>query len=98
MSIVRLTNLKQCINELKRHRFWIYSLNPLSKNPLFRELFEDRVAFLLGGESAGIKKGLEKCCDKSLFIFQKDSSSSYNVSVAVGITLAEFYRKRRFGV
>lgn len=88
------TSMHQVITELKKYEFWIYALDSHSQNTIWKESFEDRVAFVLGGESSGVKKGLKKLCDKQLSIPQRHKSASYNVSVAAGIALGECLRQR----
>lgn len=89
-------SLQQCVEELKKNRFWIYALDSQAEHSFFNEKFEGRVAFLLGGESSGLRKNLKKICDKQLFLPQKEKSASYNVSVSAGIVLAEYFRQRGF--
>lgn len=91
-------NLSQCLKELKENQFSIYALDFHSENLFWKEKFEGRVAFLLGGEQSGLRKGLKKFCDKVLFIHQKQKSASYNVSVVAGIVLWESFRQRSFNV
>ena len=94
VPVQRKDNLRQCLEELKKNQFWIYALDPCSKNSVWEEQFIGRTAFLLGGESSGLREGLKKTCDKMLFIPQKEKSASYNVSVAVGIVLGEYSRQK----
>lgn len=89
-------NLIQCVKELKKHKFWLYALDSLSKKSIWSEKFEGRTAFLLGGESSGLRKSLKKEGDCILSIAQKQKSASYNVSVAVALVLGECVRQRSF--
>lgn len=91
-------NLHQCIKELKQEGFWIYAMDTHSTNNLWNERFEGRTAFVFGGEKSGVRKGVNKQCDKTLSVSQKNKSASYNVSVTVGITLGECFRQRFFHV
>ena len=89
-------NLQSCLRELKSRQFWIYGLDSQSEESVWREKLEGRVAFLLGGESSGLKKGLKKACDKLLSIPQTQKSASYNVSVATALVLGEYFRQNGF--
>jgi len=91
-------NLHQCLEELKKHYFWIYALDSCSKKSIWMEKFEGRTAFLFGGEFSGLRKGLKKNCDDILSIPQKERSANYNVSVAAGIVLGERLRQKGFDV
>ena len=87
-------HLKSIVRALKRHSFWIYALSPSGKKSLWEEKLEAKKAFVLGGERSGLRPSLEKECDELLSISQKESSASYNVSVAAGMALYESERQR----
>ena len=91
-------SLRQCLEELKKNQYWIYGLDSRSKKSLWEENFEGRTAFVFGGEFSGLRKSLAKICDESLAIPQKQKGASYNVSVAVGLVLAERLRQRSLNV
>lgn len=93
IPIVLENNLRQCLEELKKNDFWIYALDSDSKNQLWQKKFEGRTAFVLGGESSGLREGLKKNCDEILSIPQSQKSASYNVSVVAGIVLGEYCRQ-----
>ncbi len=96
VPIEERNSLSQCIRELKKDQFFIYALDSHSKNLFWHEKFEGRVAFLLGGEHSGLRKGLKSLCDKILSVPQKYRPASYNVSVAAGMVLGECFRQRSF--
>ncbi len=89
------SSLRQCLRELKEREFGIYALSFTAKKSIWTEKFKGRTAFLLGGEASGFRKGLQNFCDEALYIPQKESSASYNVSVAAGIVLGELFRQKR---
>ena len=94
VPIERRDSVHQCLKELKKNQFWLYALDAHSSKSLWGEKFEGRTAFLLGGESSGLRKGLKTVCDDQLFIPQKEKLSSYNVSVVAGLVLGELKRQR----
>ena len=87
-------NFKLLIKELKENSFWLYALSPSAKKRLWEEDLPGKKAFIVGGEHAGIRQSLEKECDEFLSLPQKESSASYNVSVAVGMALYESKKKQ----
>ena len=82
------------VKNLKEKEFWIYGLDSSPGESLWEEDFEKRVAFIFGGEHTGLRSGLQKICDKKLFIPQAVKEASYNVSVAAGIVLGEYRRQQ----
>jgi len=90
-------NLNQCIEKLKKNQFWIYALDSRSPQRFWEKKLNGKVAFLLGGESSGLKLSLKKACDDILSVPQTSKNSSYNVSVTTGIILAECLRQRSSG-
>lgn len=80
---------------LRENQFSVYALDTHSRHCVFEEEFKGRVAFLLGGESKGLKQSLKKNCDKILSIPQTEEAASYNVSVTAGIVLGEYCRQKR---
>jgi len=95
VPVFKKHNLKTLIKDLKKHSFWIYALSPNGKKSLWEENLKGKKAFVLGTEHTGLRPSLEKECDELLSIPQKESSASYNVSVALGITLYENHRQNK---
>ena len=91
-------SLRQCLEQLKKQKFWIYALDPHSHKTVWKENLTERKAFVLGGEGLGIRKSLKNICDELLFIPQKSQSASYNVSVATAIVLSEAMRQKQLGL
>jgi 23S rRNA (guanosine2251-2'-O)-methyltransferase len=56
---------------------------------------EGRTALLVGGEGAGVRRGLLDACDGAVAIPLAAGVESLNVSVAVGVVLFETLRRRR---
>lgn len=90
---IQIGKLSEYFDILKENGFWIYGLGAENRESLWSQKLEGRLAFVMGGEHAGIRQSLKKACDKLLFIPQKEKSASYNVSVATGILLGECFRQ-----
>lgn len=90
---VEMVNISHCLKQLKQRHFQIYGLDGRSSHCLWQENFEGRVAFVLGGEKAGLKTLTKKNCDKLLSIPQKETRASYNVSVSAAVVLSECFRQ-----
>ena len=90
---LEVCHLKNLIKKMRPKGFWFYALSADSPHSLWNESLAPRSGFVLGGEQKGISPSLKKLCDKSLCVPQKTLSASYNVSVAGGIALAEYFRQ-----
>lgn len=88
IKIFRVVNIVNTINELKKHRFWIYGTT-LDEGPEVKHLNEVDFGFplvvVLGSEDKGIGRLVEKNCDVLVSIRQTGKMQSLNVSVASGI-------------
>jgi 23S rRNA (guanosine2251-2'-O)-methyltransferase len=78
LPVARVGNLRQAIETLKESGFWI----------------DGRIAFVLGGEGEGLHQHVRKHCDFLVRIPLAGRISSLNVSVACGIVLFEWKRRR----
>jgi 23S rRNA (guanosine2251-2'-O)-methyltransferase len=94
LPVVRIGNLSQTIEILKSRGFWIYGLDERGDVPYDRASFEGRIAIVLGSEGQGLHQQVRKHCDFLVSIPLAGRISSLNVSVACGIVLFEWKRRR----
>jgi len=87
-------NLVRAADQLKTAGFWIYGAD-VQGEPVHTKDLRGRVAFVLGGEGAGISRLLQECCDCNVRIPTNGRIDSLNVSVAAGVLLYEARRQRR---
>ncbi|WP_338985155.1 23S rRNA (guanosine(2251)-2'-O)-methyltransferase RlmB [Spiroplasma endosymbiont of Diplazon laetatorius] len=88
VPIIKVSNLKTAMSNLKDRGFWIYSSH-LGENSKFIEEveFDKKSAIIIGNEGNGISSKIVEASD---FIFKIKTNSvidSLNVSVATGIIL-----------
>lgn len=94
LPIARVTNISHALERLKARGFWIYGLDERGDS-LYNEVdYALPTALVLGGEGKGLHQGVRKHCDVLIRIPMAGEVSSLNVSVAAGIALFE-WRKRR---
>lgn len=94
LPIVRVTNINRTLEELKREGFWIYGLDERGTEVYTNVAYASPTAFVLGGEGKGLHEQVRKHCDLLVRIPMAGAISSLNVSVATGIVLFEFLRRR----
>jgi 23S rRNA (guanosine2251-2'-O)-methyltransferase len=94
LPIARVTNISRALEELKQAGFWIYGLDERGDSAYDKVDFAKRTVLVLGAEGGGLHENVKKHCDLLLRIPMVGPVSSLNVSVAAGIVLFE-WRKRR---
>lgn len=93
LPVVRITNVNQTLERLKKSGFWIYGLDERGSE-LYDEVdYASPTAIVLGGEGKGLHQAVQKHCDFLVRIPMAGAVSSLNVSVAAGIVLFECRRK-----
>jgi 23S rRNA (guanosine2251-2'-O)-methyltransferase len=90
LPIVRVANVRQALEKLKKQGFWIYGLDERGDQPYDRVAYATPTAFVLGGEGKGLHEHVKKDCDFLIRIPMAGEVSSLNVSVATGVVLFHF--------
>jgi 23S rRNA (guanosine2251-2'-O)-methyltransferase len=94
LPVVRIGNVSQTLEELKARGFWIYGLDERGTESYDRAEYASPTAFVLGGEGKGLHEQVRKHCDLLVRIPMAGKISSLNVSVAAGVVLFEWKRRR----
>jgi len=94
LPVVRVTNLNQALEELKRNGFWSYGLDERGKTSYDEPGYEGRAVLVMGSEGRGLSRLTAERCDFLVRIPVVGRIGSLNVSVAAGIVLFEALRKR----
>ena len=89
VPIVKVTNLSQVMERLKKLDFWIYGAEADGAKYYYDEKYPKKTALVLGSEGFGIKDKVKKNCDILIKIPMRGKINSLNVSVAGGILLSE---------
>jgi len=88
VPILKVKNLKNEIEDLKKDGFWSYALSVDEKaEPLNKVKTSEKTILIAGAEESGIRPTLIKSSDFKVYIPQAESSASYNVSVSVALAL-----------
>ncbi|SPE36083.1 putative TrmH family tRNA/rRNA methyltransferase YacO [Candidatus Sulfopaludibacter sp. SbA3] len=94
LPIVRVTNINRSLEALKERGFWIYGLDERGTGIYTSVDYASPTAFVLGGEGKGLHEQVRKHCDLLVRIPMAGTIPSLNVSVAAGVVLFEWLRRR----
>ncbi len=95
LPVVRVGNVSQTLETLKKRGFWIYGLDQAGAQLYSETDYAYPTVFVLGGEGQGLHQLVKKHCDLLVGIPMAGAISSLNVSVAAGIVLFEWGRRRQ---
>ena len=88
------SNLGTAMETLKEMGFWLYGLSHKGEQDLWSLEYPEKVAWVIGSESKGLRKPVARVCDELVRIPQSSPHASYNASVSAGMAMAEVMRQR----
>lgn len=94
LPVVRVTNVTQTLEQLKAKGFWIYGLDERGTELYDKVDYTAPTALVFGGEGKGLHHGVQKHCDVLVRIPMAGEVSSLNVSVAAGVVLFDWRRRK----
>lgn len=94
VPIVRVTNIAQTLEKLKKQGYWIYGLDERGERSYTEAGFDPKTVLVLGAEGHGLHENVRKHCDFLLRIPMTGPIPSLNVSVAAGIVMFDWKRQR----
>jgi len=94
LPVTRVTNVNRTLEELKKNGHWIYGLDERGSEAYDQVDYSTPTVFVLGGEGKGLHEQVRKHCDVLVRIPMAGKISSLNVSVAAGVVLFEWRRRR----
>lgn len=95
ISVARVTNLVQLIEQLKQRNIWVIGAAADGSSAYTEWDWTVPSALFLGGEGSGLHRLVRERCDVLVSIPLHGHIESLNVSVAAGIILFEALRQRR---
>ena len=93
MPVARVTNLSRTIEELKEQGVWVYAADMGGENVYAADL-SGPAAIVIGAEGEGVSHLVLEKCDKVLSLPMYGRIQSLNASVAAGLMLYEFAKRR----
>jgi 23S rRNA (guanosine2251-2'-O)-methyltransferase len=94
LPVVRVTNVNRALEKLKESGFWIYGLDERGQQDYAATDYAAKSAIVLGAEGGGLHQQVREHCDFLLKIPMAGKIASLNVSVACGVVLFEWRRRR----
>ncbi|VWL84782.1 23S rRNA (guanosine(2251)-2'-O)-methyltransferase RlmB [Oceanivirga miroungae] len=96
VDIVKVTNISDTIDKLKKYGYFVYGSSSHLTTTLYDEVsYPEKVALVVGNEGNGMRKKVSEHCDMNVKINLHGEINSLNVSVATGILLAEISKNRK---
>ncbi len=92
--VVRVTNLKNTIEKLKKKGLWFVCADMDGKN-MYEQDLKGPIALVIGSEGSGVGRLIKEKCDFNVSIPTCGNIDSLNASVAAGILCFEILRQRR---
>ena len=87
VPFTKIQNISSCIKILKDQGYWIYGLDMEAQSSITDIAFPNKIVFILGSESKGMRRITSSLCDESLKIKMSDNLESLNVSNAAAIMM-----------
>lgn len=95
LPVVKVGNLSQTIEKLKKQGYWIYGLDERGRESYDTVAYSEPAALVVGAEGHGLHDLVAKHCDVLVRIPMSGQIASLNVSVATGVALFEWKRRRK---
>jgi 23S rRNA (guanosine2251-2'-O)-methyltransferase len=94
LPICQVENLARALVILREAGYWLVGLAPDTRRTLYELDLSGKIALLVGGEEKGLRSLTRRHCDFLVSLPMLGKIESLNVSVAGGIALYEFLRRR----
>jgi 23S rRNA (guanosine2251-2'-O)-methyltransferase len=95
LPIVRVTNLRRALEQLKEAGLWVVGTEMASGKPVSDIDLLQPTVLVIGSEGKGMRRLVQEACDLVAHIPMPGELGSLNASVAAGIFLYEAVRQRR---
>ncbi len=93
LPVVRVGNIVQCLETLKKYGFWVAALDLEGKELYTKADLVRPLVIVVGSEGQGVSRLVKEHCDLLLRIPMLGKTESLNASVAAGIMFYEVVRQ-----
>ena len=94
VPVVKIGNVSQTIEELKKMGFWVIGADMSGQEPYFKANLTGPIVVVVGAEGRGLTRLVKENCDVLVSIPMSGGVSSLNASVAGAILVYEVVRQR----
>lgn len=94
VPVVKIGNVSQTIEELKKMGFWVIGADMSGQEPYFEANLTGPIVVVVGAEGRGLTRLVKENCDVLVSIPMSGGVSSLNASVAGAILVYEVVRQR----
>lgn len=95
LPVVRLGNINQSLELMKKRGFWIYGIDERGPETYDQVNYASPAALVFGAEGKGLHQQVRNHCDVLVRIPMAGRIASLNVSVAAGVVLFEWKRRSK---
>jgi len=93
LPVLKVTNMKRCLEQLQKKGFWTVGLAGEAETSIYDANLSGPMAVVMGSEGRGMRRLVRESCDQLLNIPMPGAVESLNVSVATGVALFELRRQ-----
>jgi 23S rRNA (guanosine2251-2'-O)-methyltransferase len=93
VPLIRVVNLVQSINDLRRRNFWCVGLDERADKTIQEISLKGKFIFIIGGEGRGMRRLSRESCDFLARLPSFGNFSTLNAAQAATVTLYEFLRQ-----
>lgn len=93
VPVIKVSNLNQAIEKLKKENVWVYAAD-MDGELMYKTNLKGDIALVVGGEGTGVRDLTKKLCDGVISIPMFGKVNSLNASVSAGLVLYEAVRQR----
>ena len=93
LNIIEVNSLKDTLEEVKRNNFKVMVTSLDTRNSIY-DIDFNKKAIIIGNEANGVSKEVQAIADEKVKIPMLGKTESLNASVAAGIMIYEYVRKK----
>ncbi|MCC6586130.1 MAG: 23S rRNA (guanosine(2251)-2'-O)-methyltransferase RlmB [Bryobacterales bacterium] len=94
LPLIRVSNINRALEQLKAMNFWIYGLDERGTEDYDKVTYSSPTVLVIGAEGKGLHHQVKQHCDVLVRIPMAGAIASLNVSVATGVALFDWKRRR----